>query len=121
MATIHSKDTQPEMFVRRLVHSMGYRYRLHRADLPGKPDLVFASKRKLIFIHGCFWHQHGCQSTHFPKTNTNYWIPKLKQNKIRDAKHIKNLNKDGWQCLVLWECELEKIDKIRKRIIKFLK
>jgi len=120
MAAIHSKNTRPEMIVRKLVHSMGFRYRLHRADLPGKPDLVFPSKRKLIFVHGCFWHQHGCKSAHLPKSNMDYWLPKLDRNRSRDAEHIKVLREANWKCLILWECELKKLDVLKSRIIEFL-
>jgi DNA mismatch endonuclease, patch repair protein len=106
MAAVRSKNTGPEMAVRRLVHSMGYRYRLHRSDLPGKPDLVFPSRGKVIFVHGCFWHQHGCKGSHLPKSNQEYWIPKLERNRVRDAEHIRNLAEKGWKALILWDCEL---------------
>ena len=120
MAAVRSKNTQPELLVRRLVHSMGYRYRLHRTDLPGKPDLVFSRKRKVIFVHGCFWHQHGCKSSHLPKSNTDYWVPKLQRNKTRDVEHINALQSDGWLCLILWECELQDFDLLQRRIRQFL-
>jgi DNA mismatch endonuclease, patch repair protein len=121
MAAVRSKDTEPEMLVRRLVHSMGYRYRLHRRDLPGKPDLVFVSKRKVIFVHGCFWHQHcGCKGSHLPRSNKRYWWPKLRRNRVRDAKHLKALRIDRWRCLILWECELHKEVALRRKILKFL-
>jgi DNA mismatch endonuclease, patch repair protein len=120
MAAVRSKDTQPEMMVRRLVHSMGYRYRLHAARLPGKPDLVFAGRRKIIFVHGCFWHQHkGCKGSHLPKSNVGYWLPKLERNRLRDAEHLKALRRSGWRCLILWECELSKSAQA-KRIRRFL-
>src|SRR5579859_698064 len=114
MAAIRSKDTGPEMIVRRLVHSMGYRYSLHRSDLPGKPDLVLTTRRKVIFVHGCFWHYHGCAFSHIPKSNTGYWRPKLKRNRARDIEHLQELRAHGWRCLVLWECELEKSEQLRK-------
>jgi DNA mismatch endonuclease (patch repair protein) len=121
MAAVRSKDTQPEMIVRRLVHSMGYRYRLHAPRLPGKPDLVFAKRRKVIFVHGCFWHQHGgCKGSHLPKSNRGYWLPKLERNRTRDAEHLKALRADGWRCLVLWECELCRGAALRRRISRFL-
>jgi DNA mismatch endonuclease (patch repair protein) len=121
MAAVRSKDTQPEMLVRRLVHSMGYRYRLHAARLPGKPDLVFVGKRKIIFVHGCFWHQHsGCKGSHLPKSNQDYWLPKLERNRVRDAEHLKALRGDGWRYLILWECELCKGAALRRRISRFL-
>ena len=109
MAAVRSKNTQPEMLVRRLVHSMGYRFRIHRRDLPGKPDLVFPARRKVIFVHGCFWHQHDCcKGSHLPKSNSDYWTPKLARNKQRDEAHLIALGAAGWDCLVLWECELDK-------------
>jgi len=120
MAAIRSKDTQPEMVVRRLVHSMGYRYRLHSPDLPGKPDLVFASKKKVIFVHGCFWHQHGCKFSTLPKSNMDYWLPKLARNRERDEQQLRALKVAGWKFLVLWECKLDDIDYLTRRINKFL-
>lgn len=120
MAAVHSKDTQPELIVRRLVHMMGYRYRLYRPDLPGKPDLVFPGRQKVIFVHGCFWHQHGCGASHLPKSNVEYWTSKLELNKRRDTYQIKALHKAGWQCLILWECELKNTDFLKKRIKEFL-
>jgi DNA mismatch endonuclease, patch repair protein len=121
MRRIRGKDTRPEMLVRRLVHSMGYRYRLHAASLPGKPDLVFAGRRRVIFVHGCFWHQHvGCAGSHIPKSNRGYWRPKLERNRARDAEHLKALRTDGWRCLILWECELRDHVVLRGRITRFL-
>ncbi len=121
MAAVRSKNTKPEMLVRRLAHRMGYRYRLHRADLPGKPDLVFPSRRKVIFVLGCFWHQHsGCPFSHVPKSNVAYWAPKLERNQARDREHMRALRADGWKCLVLWECELNKSARLLRRISKFL-
>lgn len=120
MAAIRSKDTEPEMIVRRMVHAMGYRYRLHRPDLPGKPDLVLSRKRKIIFVHGCFWHQHDCPFSHVPKSNASYWAPKLERNRARDLEHLRKLRAHGWKCLVLWECELAKSERLRRRLEKFL-
>lgn len=122
MRQVKGQDTGPEMQVRRLIHGMGYRYRLHRKDLPGKPDLVFPSRRKIIFVHGCFWHQHddpACKRSRKPKTNVEYWGPKLEKNKTRDAKNIKSLKKAGWGVLVIWECEIKSIEALSKRITKF--
>src|ERR1035441_7586556 len=97
MRAIRSKDMRPELAVRSLVHKLGYRYRLHKRDLPGKPDLVFASRRKVIFVHGCFWHSHkGCKAAHVPKSNLAYWGPKLQRNQTRDLKNINTLTADGW-------------------------
>ena len=111
MAAVRSKDTQPEMLVRRLVHGMGYRYRLHRSDLPGKPDLVLSSRQKIIFVHGCFWHRHTCKRAHPPKSNTSYWEPKLERNRARDAEQLKVLQSMGWKCMVVWECELKTLSE----------
>ncbi len=121
MAAIRSKNTAPEMKIRRLVHSMGYRYRLHRSDLPGKPDLVFSARNKVIFVNGCFWHQHDCKGSHLPKSNQAYWVPKLERNRARDAEHLKALRKIGWKALVVWECELSQDEVgIMRRLTKFL-
>src|SRR3979490_759234 len=106
MSLIRNRDTKPELLVRRLIHSCGFRYRLHRADLPGKPDLVFPARRKVIFVHGCFWHQHRCLRRK-PKSNQDYWLPKLSKNKSRDARHLRELRGAGWSCLVIWECEVK--------------
>ena len=108
MRAVKGKDTGPEMAVRRLVHGMGYRYRLHRTDLPGKPDLVFGPRRKVIFVHGCFWHGHACQrGDRIPKTNRDYWMKKVARNRERDQGHIAALRAARWQALVVWECEVE--------------
>ena len=123
MSNIRSKGMKPEMVVRRLVHSMGYRYRLHRKDLPGKPDLVFPGRRKLIFVHGCFWHQHedpACKIVRRPKSNRDYWLPKLQRNAIRDKENLSQLSELGWNVLLVWECELECLDALRIKLQKFL-
>lgn len=106
MQTVGTKNTGPEMSVRRLLHSLGYRYRLHRKELPGSPDIVFSSRRKAIFVHGCFWHAHGCTKGKAPKSRLDYWAPKLDANKTRDAANVAKLNDMGWKVLTLWECEL---------------
>lgn len=106
MARIRKVDTGPELAVRRLTHWLGYRFRLHRGDLPGTPDLVFPSKRKVIFVHGCFWHQHGCRlGGRPPRTRTSYWLPKLARNVARDQAGRAALTELGWASLVIWECE----------------
>jgi DNA mismatch endonuclease, patch repair protein len=120
MRRIRSKDTTPEMTIRRLVHSLGYRYRLHQADLPGKPDLVFRSKQKVIFMHGCFWHQHRC-ITRKPRSNEAYWLPKLARNKVRDIRNKRALRRLGWNYLIIWECEIGNATALEKRIVKFLR
>lgn len=121
MAAVRSKDTKPEMLVRRLLHRSGYRFRLHRSDLPGKPDIVLSSRKKIIFVHGCFWHQHRhCSFSHVPKSNVSYWAPKLMRNRERDEEHIRALRAAGWKCRVVWECELNKPDRLLRQLSKFL-
>lgn len=121
MARVHSKNSRPEMTVRRITHAMGYRYRLHRKELPGKPDLVFPSRRKIIFVNGCFWHRHaGCALARLPKSRVNFWIPKLEGNRKRDIRNKRALAKEGWKVLTLWECGLKDIDRLEARIKRFL-
>lgn len=121
MSRIRSKDTKPELTVRRLVHALGYRYRLHRKDLPGSPDLVFGPRRKVIFVHGCYWHGHGCSvGGTGAKSNQTYWGPKITRNKQRDAAVIDALEGAGWSVMVIWECETRNIEKLRPRIKEFL-
>ena len=121
MRAIRSKDTAPEMVVRRIAHGLGYRYRLHRGSLPGKPDLVFPGRSKVIFVHGCFWHQHQCpRGSRIPKTNQDYWVTKLQKNETRDAKNQEQLRTLGWQVLVLWECQLSDHNALALRIKEFL-
>ena len=123
LAAIRSANTQPELIVRRLVHALGYRYRLHVCDLPGKPDLVFRPRRKVIFVHGCFWHLHpdaSCLDSRKPKSNTGYWHAKLTRNVARDRQHLAALRSDGWRVLVIWECETRKIAALERRLTAFL-
>ena len=123
MRRIKSKDTSPEMIVRRLTHRMGYRFRLHRNDLPGKPDLVFPSRRKVIFVHGCFWHQHdniGCKIGRIPKSRTGYWVPKMQRNIERDRINLQKLASMGWKYLVVWECETKNTELLAEKINRFL-
>jgi DNA mismatch endonuclease (patch repair protein) len=121
MSRVKGKDTKPEMTVRRLIHGMGYRYRLHRRDLPGTPDLTFASRRKVIFVHGCFWHRHdGCPLARMPKSRLDFWRPKLEGNKKRDERNIQELRSAGWQVLVIWECQLKDMGELEKMIRSFL-
>jgi DNA mismatch endonuclease (patch repair protein) len=109
------------MVVRRLAHAAGYRYRLHRPDLPGKPDLVFSRRRKIVFVHGCFWHQHpGCKEAERPASNTDYWEKKLARNVQRDAKNAAALLADGWDVLVVWECETKDKAGLQARLFEFL-
>ena len=119
MRSVKSRDTKPELAVRRLLYRMDYRYRLHRLDLPGKPDIVFAVRRKVIFIHGCFWHGHDCaRGSRVPATNTDYWVAKIGRNVARDQKSLASLADAGWAALVLWECELG--EDLEERLRAFL-
>lgn len=123
MSAVRNKNTKPEMIVRRLVHSLGYRYRLHACSLPGRPDLVLAGKRKVIFVHGCFWHRHSCKKgKSIPSIREEFWHEKLTGNRIRDKKNQKILKCLGWRSLIIWECQTQsaKIDCLRKRIVDFL-
>jgi DNA mismatch endonuclease (patch repair protein) len=123
MSKVGTKNTKPELFVRRLIHSMGFRYRLHRKDLPGKPDIVFQKYKKVIFVNGCFWHGHkNCKKAQLPKSNIDYWSFKINENKKRDRKNIENLNKLGWDNLIIWQCQLKEKNKIilKKRFLDFL-
>ena len=121
MRRIRSTDTSPERTVRRLVHAMGYRFRLHVRTLPGCPDLVLPRLCKVILVHGCFWHSHqGCNETHVPKTRSDYWRPKLEGNKQRDIENEAKLKEDGWNVLVVWECETVREEKLSKRLKRFL-
>ena len=122
MGRVRSNHTKPELTVRSLVYSLGYRYRLHRADLPGKPDLVFTGRHKIIFVHGCFWHRHGsrCPLTRLPKSKLDFWVPKFEQNKKRDGRNRKLLRVLGWGTLVIWECQLKDSKHLVKRITAFL-
>ena len=124
MRRIASKNTSPELIVRKLAHKLGYRFRLHRKDLPGKPDLVFPARKKVIFVHGCFWHHHtdpSCKISRIPKSRTDYWIPKLQRNMDRDKKNLHDLKELGWQYLVIWECEVKDIDKLTNILKSFLR
>ena len=128
MRRIRSKDMKPEMVVRRLVYGMGYRYRLHRKDLPGKPDLVFLGRKKVIFVHGCFWHQHGdpeCKIARRPKSNLDYWNPKLDRNMERDTHNQTELHAKGWDHMIVWECQARQAqkegpEKLAARLKQFL-
>lgn len=123
MGKVRSADTRPEMVVRRLVHGMGYRYRLHRKDLPGKPDLVLPGRRKVIFVHGCFWHRHGdpeCRLARWPKSRLDFWVPKLTANEERDAKMQARLGELGWDVMTVWECQVRDTEALKRRISEFL-
>jgi DNA mismatch endonuclease (patch repair protein) len=121
MSRIRGKDTKPEYFVRRLVHKAGYRYLLHDGRLPGKPDLVFKNKRKIILVHGCFWHLHNCRYGRVVvKTNKSFWRKKRGENANRDIVTVRNLRKLGWSVLVVWECWVKKPSWLQNKVIAFL-
>ena len=123
MALIRSRDTKPEKALRSALHRAGFRFRLHSRSLPGSPDLVFPGLKKVIFVHGCFWHLHKCQkeSSRWPQSNREYWIPKLKANRARDARNRRMLVAIGWQALTIWECETRHIDRAAAKATQFLK
>jgi DNA mismatch endonuclease (patch repair protein) len=124
MASIRSKDMKPELAARKAAHSLGFRFRLHRKDLPGKPDLVFPKYRAVIFVHGCFWHQHAepsCLDGRPPKSNLAYWGPKLARNAARDEASRAQLEAQGWRVLVVWECETKQMPLLAGKIADFLK
>jgi len=121
MQAVKSKDTAPELLVRSLAHGMGYRFRLHRKDLPGKPDLVFPGRQKAIFVHGCFWHGHDCpRGARVPNQNRDYWLTKIDKNRERDRAAAKALASTGWKIAVLWECELKDKRHLQQRLKWFL-
>ena len=107
MSKIKSKNSKPELRVRRYLHSLGLRYRLHKDNIPGKPDIVFSKYKTVVFVHGCFWHQHaGCRHSHIPKSNLSYWVPKLQRTTLRDQTIFERLKELGWHVIVVWECEI---------------
>ena len=121
MAKVHGKNTAPELFVRQTAHSLGYRFRIHREDLPGCPDMVFPSRRKVIFIHGCFWHRHrGCKRASVPQARQEYWLKKFASNVARDKRNVTALIEAGWEVLVLWECRLRDRDRLVRDLRAFL-
>jgi len=122
MSRIKGKDTQPELLVRSLLHKLGYRFRIHRKDLPGKPDIILPRYKTVVFVHGCYWHRHkGCKYAYTPKSRVSFWAEKFKGNVERDKKHQKQLKEMGWTVHVIWECEVEKdIEKVRARLQQLL-
>jgi DNA mismatch endonuclease (patch repair protein) len=120
MSSVGTKNTGPELVLRRLLHRSGYRYRIHPKNLPGKPDIAFPGRRKAIFVHGCFWHGHGCSKGQPPKSREDYWKPKLLANKQRDERRIRELGDLGWSSMVVWQCELVDPQKALQRVEKFL-
>jgi DNA mismatch endonuclease (patch repair protein) len=121
MQAVKSANTTPEIQVRKLLASEGFRFRLHRKDLPGVPDVVLPGRKKVIFVHGCFWHSHSCRrGKRTPKENSVYWIEKRSKNALRDARNIRLLSDMGWQTEIVWECELSDIASVRDRLLRFL-
>ncbi len=121
MARIRGKDTKPELLVRSLLHGMGYRFRLHRKDLPGKPDIVLPKYESVVLVHGCFWHRHkGCQYAYMPKTRVSFWKKKFKENIDRDKNNLSQLEELGWNVLTVWECETRDLQKLKDRLQAFL-
>ena len=120
MSRVRGKDTKPEMLVRRLAHSLGYRFRLHRRDLPGSPDLVFPNRKKVIFVHGCYWHRHDCRKATTPKSNVEFWQKKFDDNVMRDQKNLDDLASRGWDAMVVWQCQTQQTDDLVDRLVDFL-
>lgn len=121
MARIKGENTAPELYVRQLIHALGYRFRLHRSDLPGKPDIVLPGHGKAIFVHGCFWHGHpGCQRATLPQTNYEFWKRKIEGNRARDRRVKRELRKLGWDVLEIWQCQIRKPAALERRLLRFL-
>ena len=120
MAAIKSKNTAPEMAIRRALHRRGFRYALHATDLPGKPDLVFRSRRKIVFVNGCFWHGHCCDKGRLPKSRIRFWSAKIDANRARDRKTARQLRQDGWSVMTVWQCQTKDLEKLADRIARFL-
>jgi DNA mismatch endonuclease (patch repair protein) len=120
MQAVGTKNTGPEMKVRRILHALGLRFRLHRKDLPGKPDIVLPRHRKVIFVHGCFWHAHGCAKGQPPKSRSDYWLPKLARNVERDRTKKEHLESLGWKVLVVWQCEIKETEQLTARLQAFV-
>ncbi len=121
MRAVRSRNTQPEIRVRQIAHGLGYRFRLHRGDLPGKPDIAFPRLHKAVFVHGCFWHQHkGCRRASVPRSNVRFWRIKLGRNATRDAEQVAAIRRRGWRTLIVWECEIKDEKRLTARLRRFL-
>ena len=120
MSRIGSKHTKPELVVRSILHRLGYRYRLHRKELPGRPDIAFIGRKKAIFVHGCFWHGHGCKIGKLPKSNLAFWNPKIERNRQRDLESISKLEQIGWEVAEVWQCELKEFQSLEANLRTFL-
>lgn len=122
MRLVKSQDTRPEVIVRKICCDLGHRgYRLHRKDLPGKPDIAFVGRKVAVFVHGCFWHGHDCSGhVRLPKSKQDYWLPKIERNRARDAENLAVLTGNGWRVLIVWECETKMVDELTKKLAAFL-
>lgn len=120
MASVGTRDTEPELTLRKRLHALGYRYRVNSRTLPGKPDIVFPRLRKTIFVHGCFWHGHRCRWGRLPKSRIDYWQPKIAANGQRDRRVAAALRRRGWRVLTVWQCEIRKIERVLPRVLRFL-
>ena len=120
MRAVHAKDTAPELFVRSMLYRLGYRFRLHRKNLPGAPDIVFPGRKSVIFVHGCFWHGHDCARGQLPTSNVAFWEEKIHRNKERDARVRQQLKSEGWMVLTVWQCETKDVTRLEQRLGRFL-
>lgn len=120
MRQVRGKDTKPELIIRKMLHALGYRYRLHVPDLPGRPDLVFPGRKKVVFINGCYWHGHHCEAATLPASNRAYWKAKQERNAARDRRSARALRRAGWSVLTVWECEMKKLERVEARLVRFL-
>lgn len=120
MASVKSKNTGPEVKVRSLLHRAGYRFRLHAADLPGRPDIVFRKRRTVVFVHGCFWHGHDCRYGRLPKSRSGFWRKKIERNRERDGEQSKLLRTGGWKVVVVWQCEIRNETRMLKKLVRAL-
>jgi DNA mismatch endonuclease (patch repair protein) len=120
MRAVRGKNTLPERLIRSMLHRLGYRFRLHRKELPGTPDIVFPARKSVMFVHGCFWHGHDCRRGNLPSSNLDFWQAKIAKNRERDGRAHKQLRKDGWTVLTIWECETKNEEKLAKRLSRFL-
>lgn len=120
MASVGTRNTGPEVALRKALHALGFRYVMHSRTLPGRPDIVFPRLRKAIFVHGCFWHGHHCRWGKLPKTRLDYWTAKIGANRARDSRALRSLRRQGWQVLVVWQCQIRKLDRTLPRVVKFL-
>jgi DNA mismatch endonuclease, patch repair protein len=119
MRSVRSRDTGPELIVRSLLHRLGFRFSLHRKNLPGRPDIVLPKHRTVVFVHGCFWHGHGCEKGRLPKSKLDFWRPKIRKNRIRDAEAVRTLKSAGWRVLTIWQCEIKDVGLLSEKLAKF--